>query len=553
MPPTHTHQHKLPEIKNKWATIALETFCILMVAFVYLSHLGYLPLDIESDEARRALVTSEMMLSGNYVTPTINGEVYLNKPPLYNYIIAGYFKLFGNYSMFAFRLQCIVAVLLTGLLIYHFTKRYTNHTIAFFTSLAFMTNGRLLLYESLYGMIDTTFSLVVYANFLLIFYFGEQQKNKSLFIFSYITCALAFLLKGLPAIVFQGVSLLTWFGLKRNFKALFSKAHLYGIFSFLLVLTPYYWLFFTQIKVPVATVLSTLFSESEKRTFFEYNTLTFLKHVISFPADILYHFLPWTIFLIALLRKDVIKIIKQNAFIQYITVLFLANIIVYWVSPDVYPKYLFMFVPLLYTVAFYFYQHLDQNAWQKKVINFLLIIAGVIMFLSSIGLPFTSLMQVTELPYLKAGFLIASLGICAYMIIRKKNNYRFYFFLVALLICRAGFNWFVVEQRGERFFEARAKAEDIANKTKDKPLAILANANTGNFDGMSFHISTLRNEVLKISTQIAPGAYYIADSTGLQQHDLITDMAFENLPFHNKLFLAHAAYEEPGTDSAKAQ
>ena len=92
----------------------MEAFCILMVIFVYLSHLGYLPLDIESDEARRALVTGEMVLSGDYITPTINGEPYLNKPPLYNYIVAGYFKMFGNYSMFAFRLQCIVAVLLSG-------------------------------------------------------------------------------------------------------------------------------------------------------------------------------------------------------------------------------------------------------------------------------------------------------------------------------------------------------------------------------------------------------------------------------------------------------
>jgi 4-amino-4-deoxy-L-arabinose transferase-like glycosyltransferase len=539
---TFSPQQRLTGAFGKWIVIALETFCILMVVFVYLSHLGYLPLDIESDEARRALVTSEMMLSGNYVTPTLNGEIYLNKPPLYNYIVAGYFKLFGNYSMFAFRLQCIIAVLLTGLLIYHFSKKYTGHTVAFFSALAYITNGRFLMYESLYGMIDTTFSLVVYANFLLIFHFGEQKKNSALFIFSYIACALAFLMKGLPAIVFQGISLLTWFGLKRNFKALFSKEHLYGMLAFLLILTPYYLLFFSVNKVSISTVLSTLFSESEKRTFIEHDNAALFKHLISFPAEIVYHFLPWTIFLLALFRKNVIKIIKGNAFIQFITLAFLANIVVYWVSPDVYPKYLFMFVPLLYTVVFYFYfRHLSRDAWQKKVINIILISCVGALFLGSMVLPFSSVINVTELPYIKAGFLIACLAICCCMVIRYNNKYRLYFFLVALLVCRAGFNWFVVEQRGERFFKVQSWAYSINDITKGKQLCILENSDTGNFDGISFQIETLRKEVLKLSPNIKPGSYYITDSISVQKHNLVTDMQFENLPYHNKLFLAHSA------------
>src|ERR1041384_6433056 len=113
-----TVYNKPPEAILKTRYKLLEIICITGLAIAYLSHLGYLPLDPESDESRRAVVTAEMMISHNYITPTINAEIYLNKPPLYNWIVAAYFKLFGDYSMFAFRLQVIVAVFVMGLLIY---------------------------------------------------------------------------------------------------------------------------------------------------------------------------------------------------------------------------------------------------------------------------------------------------------------------------------------------------------------------------------------------------------------------------------------------------
>ncbi len=48
----------------------LLSFSFLFIA--YLTHLGHIPLDLETDESRRALVSLEMMLSKNYITPTLN-------------------------------------------------------------------------------------------------------------------------------------------------------------------------------------------------------------------------------------------------------------------------------------------------------------------------------------------------------------------------------------------------------------------------------------------------------------------------------------------------
>lgn len=515
----------------------LELICLVGLMIGYCSHLGYLPLDTESDEARRAVVTAEMMISHHYVTPTINGEVYLNKPPLYNWIVAAYFKVFGDYSMFAFRLQVIVAVFITGLVIYFFVKKYTNHAIAFFTAFAYMTNGRLLIYESLYGFIDTTFALSVYTGMMLIFYFGEKKKFYLLFISSYLMCAVAYFLKGIPAIAFQGLTLLTYFLLRRDFKRLFSPAHFAGIGIFILLLGTYYACYFSYNHFSPALLFDNLFNESAQRTFIQYGFSATLKHMGTFPFEVLYHFLPWTLFLLTCIQKDFWKMVNRNRYIQYIFWIFVVNIPVYWFSVDVYPKYLFMFVPLLYCIAFYFYDHAEPRNWQKRLIRLVMIVSCFLMAVGSLVIPFIAVVHNIEFFWLKALGLTLGFGTCAYLASQEK--YTVYAFLLALVVARIGFNWFVLTQRGERFVQAKSWAADIVHTTQGKPLYILDSADTRNFDGFSFYIETGRNEILTKSAVIKPGTYYIVDSSQLKRDRFHVDIPFINLPFRNQLYLVH--------------
>lgn len=513
----------------------LEIICVVGLAIAYLSHLGYLPLDPESDESRRAVVTAEMMIKQDYITPTINGELYLNKPPLYNWILAGWFKLFGEYSMFAFRLQVIVAVFVLGLLIYFFTKKYTNHLAAFFTALAYMTNGRLLIYESLFGFIDTTFALAVYTNMMLIFFFGEKKKYYGLFIFSYIACAVAFMLKGVPAIAFQGITLLTYFILKKDFKRLFSAAHFIGAGVFILLLGAYYAVYFSNNNLTPSALFNNLFHESAQRTFIQYGFDATLKHIATFPFEVLYHFLPWTIFMIACLQKKFWSTLKQNKFIQYTFWIFLANIPIYWFSVDVYPKYIFMLIPLLYSIAFYFYFNLTEAAWQKKLIKIIIVSCCVIFAAGSLSLLFINAIKKIDDLYLKAAILIIGFGVCAYLSLKTK--YKVYAFLLALVIARIGFNWLVIVQRGSRFFQLKNSAEQIVNISKNKPLYILGSSVTKGTDGLSFYLETSRNEIIKTTNEVRSDAYYIVDSNQLKQQSFTVDLKFLNPPF--ELYLAH--------------
>ena len=72
--------------------ILLALFVVLLLPAL-LINLGLM--SFIDDEGIRSLVALEMRLSGNYMAPTMNGEWYYNKPPLFKWIRLGYYQVFG--------------------------------------------------------------------------------------------------------------------------------------------------------------------------------------------------------------------------------------------------------------------------------------------------------------------------------------------------------------------------------------------------------------------------------------------------------------------------
>ena len=68
--------------------------------------------------------------------------------------------------------------------------------------------------------------------------------------------------------------------------------------------------------------------------------------------------------------------------------------------------------------------------------------------------------------------------------------------LLAVLFFRIGFNWYILEPRMNKYQEVKDLGDKIVDITKGKKLFILDGSYPGNFDGLSFHIATGRNEIL---------------------------------------------------------
>ena len=69
-------------------------FIFLFIIAFYFFGIGHLPL-LGPDEPRYAQIAREMFLSGDYITPTLGGYTWFEKPALLYWMIAAAFKVFG--------------------------------------------------------------------------------------------------------------------------------------------------------------------------------------------------------------------------------------------------------------------------------------------------------------------------------------------------------------------------------------------------------------------------------------------------------------------------
>jgi 4-amino-4-deoxy-L-arabinose transferase-like glycosyltransferase len=180
----------------------------LLVPALYIN-LGMLPLG--GDESIRALVSMEMMISGDYITPTLNGELYFNKPPLFNWLLIFFFKVFNSESEFICRLPTTIFLIVYCFTIFWWVKKHFGYSSGIMAALMFFTCGRILFRDSFLGLIDMTYSWLIFLNFMFIWYYFEKKNFLALFLVSYVITAVTFLLKGLPSVAFQGITLLVLF------------------------------------------------------------------------------------------------------------------------------------------------------------------------------------------------------------------------------------------------------------------------------------------------------------------------------------------------------
>ena len=242
------------------------------------------------DEGIRSLVALEMKLSGNYITPTLHSEFYYKKPPLYNWIILLSFQLTGVVNEFTARLPTIICLLGYAATVYYFFRQHYNANIAFINAFALITCGRILFWDSMLGLIDIGFAWVMFMLFMTVYHQYAKGRYWSLFLISYLLMAIGFMLKGLPAIVVQGFTLLAFFIYHKQFKKLFTIPHLAGGLLALFLLGVYYFIYHQHNSLQ--DVFTTLVSESSKRTAVEFGIRKTIIHLFTFPFEMVYHFLP---------------------------------------------------------------------------------------------------------------------------------------------------------------------------------------------------------------------------------------------------------------------
>ncbi len=405
---------------------------ILLLISLFLN-LGIYPLFLE--EPRRAVVALEMTLTGNYIVPTIMGELYFAKPPLFNWILILASKVFGSFSEFSVRFPTVISLILIGVFNYLFVRKYLNSKVAFFSSLIFITSGTIFFYFSILGEIDIFYSLITYLSIISVIFFFTKDDLPKLYIFSFLFGSFGFLTKGFPSVVFLYGTVILVLLSGRKYKYLFSKYHLLGILIFTAIIGTYFYLY--NLYHPIIDYLQFLWSESSGRTVIgENKSLKLLMHLFTFPLKTLIALIPWSILIIFIFRKNFFTEIFSNDILKIALIVFLGNYFVYWISPGANQRYVYMLYPFLILIFTYFYfKYKDYDTVKSKIFNIFTILFILILDLVSIGLPFLVKVPLVIIIPIGFGIIFTLLIFSAY-----KSKSKILYLLLSLVIFRILFD-----------------------------------------------------------------------------------------------------------------
>ena len=468
-----------------------------------LINLGLVPF-IE-DEGIRGLVALEMQHSSNYVTPTLYGEYYFKKPPLWNWVLLLSYKLTGVANEFSTRLPAVFFMYLFTISIYFIYKKYLDVRFAVLNALFFLTCGRILFWDSMLGLIDIAFSWVIFIFFFWLFHFSKKQKYLLLYTGVYALIAVAFLLKALPALVFLALTMLASHLYFKNWKKLLSWQHMAGIMILGIVLCTYLFLFSRH--QPVSTLLSIFLDESTQRTVIRHGLIDSFLQIAVFPFEMIYHFLPWSALSLMLFHRDVRSLLSKNPLIYFLCLVFLMNIWVYWSSPEVYPRYLIMFIPVYLGTCLFLYYHGTRKIL-RKITDVVLIALTIVVWGGSLLVFFNS--KTMDLPGLWWKWSIAGvpMAIVIFCMI-KFQELRLHGFCVFLLAARLGFSLIVLPSRSiySPGSQTRLDAQRIATETQDKDL-FLYHHDTLRYEA-GFYLTAYRGMPLKTTDRLQDNGYML--------------------------------------------
>jgi len=463
------------------------------------------------DESIRSLVALEMMIKGNYIVPSINGEFYFSKPPLYNWIIIVSNILFGGPGELSSRFPTIIFTLLFTYIVIYFHKdiyRIKYHNIL--VGLMLLTCGRIMFWDSFLALIDIFYSMLTYLMFVLVYKYGVKGKNYSFFLSAYGITAIGFLLKGYPSILFLMMTFVAYFFIYKNeWKRLLTMAHFLGILLFLTIVGSYFLAY--DFYANAENTVGPLLDQATRRTILKYDFLEVVSHFFTYPFENVYHFLPWSLMIVLCFRKDFFAIIKEHSFVFYSFICLLANIWVYWLSPEVYPRYIIMLIPLSFTVFLYFYEkEKEQETWRVNILSKLFKI--VIILLPIVVLSGFFVEEIQSIKYLDLKLLITTLFFVGVVFLYFKDQpNRPIILVISILILRIGFNAFVLPVRATegRLAVCRNETIYIANKYTDKPLYILGKSKVHFIN--SYYLTQERNQINQRNYVLVNNAYYITD------------------------------------------
>jgi 4-amino-4-deoxy-L-arabinose transferase len=190
--------------------------------FLYIAPLWFRPLFLP-DETRYAEIPREMLTTGDWVVPRLDGLRYFEKPALGYWVTALFISCFGE-NRFALRLPSALATGLSAMLLLLLLHHSGYVTSALLGAVIFLTSLQVY-FLGVFHTLDALFSLFVTASIACFYLALQSCCRQSRIIWlgaSGVACGLAFLTKGFLALAIPALTIGPFLLWQRRWKELFT-------------------------------------------------------------------------------------------------------------------------------------------------------------------------------------------------------------------------------------------------------------------------------------------------------------------------------------------
>jgi len=217
---------------------------LLVVLFgaLFAWRLGTAPL-VNPDEGRYAEIPREMVASGDWVTPRLDGVPYFEKPPLMYWAVAACEKLLGP-SEWSVRLAPALLAIGGILMTYGAARRILGRDAGFWAAIVLGTSLLYITFVHLLGL-DMAVSVFMSAGLFCFIAAVREQPGRArriLFWGLYAGAALATLTKGLIGFLLPGAVMFLWLLLLGQWKRLRPFYLPSGLVIFAAIAAPWHFL-----------------------------------------------------------------------------------------------------------------------------------------------------------------------------------------------------------------------------------------------------------------------------------------------------------------------
>jgi 4-amino-4-deoxy-L-arabinose transferase-like glycosyltransferase len=337
-------------------------------------------------EPRYAEIARIMFSKGEWIVPTVNGELYTDKPILFFWIVLVGAKILRAVNEWTLRIPAALGGIGFVLATYLIGRDLFNARVGAIAAIVLASSFRVI-WESRWAHIDILFGFF----FLLSLYFGARtllrRGGPNEILLAYVFMALATLAKGLIGIVLPTLLFISFMLVRRDWSMLRVAKLPLGIPLFVLVAGP--WFYLVNRATAGKWLSDFIYIHHVRRyTAGVGHRQPFYYYFATLPVD----FLPWTAFAIpALVRSYNHRRAWAEPHIQFCILWFLSVFVFFTMSDTKRDLYL---LPLLPTLALFVASYLDDLDNRTVALSAILLWLTTFFFgivaVSGLALPITA-------------------------------------------------------------------------------------------------------------------------------------------------------------------